>query len=103
MSSGGRYRLVASASEGLDKLQILSVRASDAGLYHCHADFTGSPTLKTYSQLNVIGKFCSVTNVYLFVVNNIYILINHLCTETWIKEKQFLVRVVTMRVSHIMT
>ncbi|CAH2086531.1 unnamed protein product [Euphydryas editha] len=54
MSSGGRYRLVASASEGLDKLQILSVRASDAGLYHCHADFMGSPTLKTYSQLNVI-------------------------------------------------
>ncbi|XP_045445760.1 uncharacterized protein LOC123653823, partial [Melitaea cinxia] len=54
MSSGGRYRLVSSASEGLDKLQILSVRASDAGLYHCHADFTGSPTLKTYSQLNVI-------------------------------------------------
>nr|XP_026495221.1 hemicentin-2-like isoform X1 [Vanessa tameamea] len=54
MSSGGRYQLVASESEGLDKLQILSVRASDAGLYHCHADFTGSPTLKTYSQLNVI-------------------------------------------------
>ncbi|OWR42915.1 putative Fasciclin-2 precursor [Danaus plexippus plexippus] len=43
MSSGGRYRLVASESEGLDKLQILSVRASDAGLYHCHADFATKP------------------------------------------------------------
>ncbi|XP_061383561.1 uncharacterized protein LOC116767206 isoform X2 [Danaus plexippus] len=54
MSSGGRYRLVASESEGLDKLQILSVRASDAGLYHCHADFATSPMHKTYIQFNVI-------------------------------------------------
>lgn len=48
---------MASESEGLDKLQILSVRASDAGLYHCHADFATSPMHKTYIQFNVIGKF----------------------------------------------
>ncbi|XP_039747345.1 titin-like isoform X1 [Pararge aegeria] len=54
MSSGERYRLVASEGEGVDKLQILKVRPADAGFYRCHADFASSPTRKTYLQLNVI-------------------------------------------------
>ncbi|XP_023943988.2 uncharacterized protein LOC112050081 [Bicyclus anynana] len=54
MSPGERYRLVASESEGVDKLQILKVRATDAGVYRCHANFAASPTRKTYLQLTVI-------------------------------------------------
>ncbi|XP_072943944.1 uncharacterized protein [Epargyreus clarus] len=54
MSGGDRYRRVSSESEGLDRLQILSVRAADAGLYHCLADFADSPSLKTYIELVVI-------------------------------------------------
>ncbi|CAH0720782.1 unnamed protein product, partial [Brenthis ino] len=53
MSSNKRYRLV-SQNDGVDKLQVLNVRPSDAGIYLCHADFAGSPTVKTYSQLFVI-------------------------------------------------
>ncbi|CAG4909713.1 unnamed protein product [Colias eurytheme] len=54
MSPSNRYRLLDSEEEGLDSLEILTVRSSDAGLYHCNADFKSSPARKTYVQLAVI-------------------------------------------------
>ncbi|XP_012544737.1 neural cell adhesion molecule 2 isoform X2 [Bombyx mori] len=53
-SPDSRYRLVTSDSEVMDKLQIVTVRPSDAGLYHCLADFEFSPAHKTNVQLVVI-------------------------------------------------
>ncbi|KAH9643899.1 hypothetical protein HF086_012774 [Spodoptera exigua] len=55
-SPGSRYRLVTGETKGEDKLQIVNVRASDAGLYTCLADFAASPAYKTHVQLAVIGK-----------------------------------------------
>lgn len=55
-SSGGRYRLVTGETEGEDKLQIVTVRPSDAGVYTCLADFAASPAHKTHIQVVVIGK-----------------------------------------------
>ncbi|PZC84388.1 hypothetical protein B5X24_HaOG204962 [Helicoverpa armigera] len=53
-SSGGRYRLVTGDTEGQDKLQIVTVRPSDAGVYTCLADFAASPAHKTHVHLAVI-------------------------------------------------
>ncbi|XP_026742470.1 hemicentin-2-like isoform X1 [Trichoplusia ni] len=53
-SSGGRYRLVTGETEGEDKLQIVTVRPSDAGVYTCLADFAASPAHKTHIQVVVI-------------------------------------------------
>ncbi|KAM3963506.1 neural cell adhesion molecule 2 [Aphomia sociella] len=53
-SSSPRFKLVKSESEGLDKLQIQSVRPADAGIYICSADFASSPTLKTHIKMIVI-------------------------------------------------
>ncbi|CAH2074049.1 unnamed protein product, partial [Iphiclides podalirius] len=53
-SPNGRYKLITSSEEGVDKLQILAVRPSDAGQYYCFADFESSPTQKTYLRLEVI-------------------------------------------------
>lgn len=53
----GRYKLVESEAEGLNKLQIFNIRPSDAGMYHCYADFASTPAHKTYIHLNVIGGY----------------------------------------------
>ncbi|XP_075969526.1 uncharacterized protein LOC142972358 isoform X2 [Anticarsia gemmatalis] len=53
-SSGGRYRLLKAESEDEDKLEILSLRPSDAGVYSCLADFASSPSHRTYVELVVI-------------------------------------------------
>ncbi|XP_035436128.2 nephrin isoform X1 [Spodoptera frugiperda] len=53
-STSNRYRLVTGEAKGEDKLQIANVRASDAGLYTCLADFAASPAYKTHVQLAVI-------------------------------------------------
>ncbi|XP_052750628.1 neural cell adhesion molecule 2-like [Galleria mellonella] len=53
-SSSSRFRLVKAESEGLGKLQILTVRPADEGIYICSADFASSPTLKTYVKVVVI-------------------------------------------------
>ncbi|XP_059054203.1 titin-like [Achroia grisella] len=53
-SSSSRFKLVRAESEGLGKLQILSVRPADAGIYICSADFAASPTLKTHIKMVVI-------------------------------------------------
>lgn len=52
----GRYRLLRS-DDGEDELEIVAVRPADAGLYTCHVDFQASPTLKTYVEVSVIGKY----------------------------------------------
>ena len=55
-SGGGRYRLVTGETDGEDKLQIVAVRPSDAGVYTCFVDFAASPAHKTFVQLAVIGE-----------------------------------------------
>ncbi|CAG4981229.1 unnamed protein product [Parnassius apollo] len=54
LSPGGRYKLISSEDESIEKLQILNVRPSDVGQYYCFADFESSPTHKTYLRLEVI-------------------------------------------------
>lgn len=53
----GRYSLITSEDDGYAYLLIKHVQPKDAGGYHCFADFTLSPGQKTYTQLNVIGKY----------------------------------------------
>ncbi|CAK1552083.1 unnamed protein product [Leptosia nina] len=54
MSPSHRYRLLTSEGEGVDSLEIVTVKSSDAGLYHCYADFAMSPARKTFVNLIVI-------------------------------------------------
>ncbi|CAH0406526.1 unnamed protein product [Chilo suppressalis] len=51
-TKSGRYQLVRANDTVM--LRISSVTPADAGLYMCHVDFSASPSLKTYVQLEVI-------------------------------------------------
>lgn len=63
----GRYSLIMSEDDGYTYLLIKKVQPSDAGGYYCLADFTSSPGQKTYTQLNVIGKYLGNNNYKLVI------------------------------------